>query len=83
MSKFLKILTQLFIQYKVVLLALFLGLALIVQSLGLNLSRMPGDLGDTRFNVYILEHFMKWISQTNQSYWDAPFFLSISINVGF
>jgi hypothetical protein len=36
--------------------ALFLGYTL-VPILGANLSRFPGDLGDARFNLYLLELF--------------------------
>ncbi len=28
-----------------------------------NLSKMPGDLGDTRFNNYILEHGHKYLTE--------------------
>lgn len=34
---------------------------------------IPGDLGDARFNNYILEHFHRWASGREQSFWDAPF----------
>jgi len=74
MRIFIKKTIQLITQYKFVIFALFLGTGLVIQSLGLDFSRMPGDLGDTRFNNYILEHFYKWISHKTRSYWDAPFF---------
>ncbi len=38
-----------------------------------NLSKMPGDLGDTRFNNYILEHGHKYLTGKIDNYWDAPF----------
>lgn len=38
-----------------------------------NLSKMPGDLGDTRFNNYILEHGHKYFTGKIDNYWDAPF----------
>ncbi|MDQ3099867.1 MAG: hypothetical protein M3R08_00650 [Bacteroidota bacterium] len=34
---------------------------------------IPGDLGDARFNNYILEHFHLFASGKLHSYWDAPF----------
>lgn len=34
---------------------------------------IPGDLGDSRFNNYILEHFHQWTAGKVDSYWDAPF----------
>lgn len=34
---------------------------------------IPGDLGDARFNNYILEHFHRFITGKTDAYWDAPF----------
>lgn len=34
---------------------------------------LPGDLGDSRFNNYILEHFHQYATGKVDSYWDAPF----------
>lgn len=34
---------------------------------------IPGDLGDARFNNYILEHFHRYITGKTDAYWDAPF----------
>lgn len=36
-------------------------------------NRIPGDLGDARFNNYVLEHAHRYMTGTEQSYWDAPF----------
>jgi len=36
-------------------------------------SKIPGDLGDARFNNYILEHGHKYFSGEINSYWNAPF----------
>jgi len=47
---------------------------IVVRPLGPNLSQLPGDLGDTRFNSYILEHDYRWITGKDSSLWDAPFF---------
>lgn len=46
----------------------------IYQSVGFDLSVMPGNLGDGRFNNYILEHGYKYLTTANMPYWDAPFF---------
>lgn len=34
---------------------------------------LPGDLGDSRFNNYILEHFHQFVTGRTSAYWDAPF----------
>jgi hypothetical protein len=34
----------------------------------------PGDLGDARFNMYVLEHGYRWLVRLDQSFWSAPFF---------
>lgn len=34
---------------------------------------IPGDLGDARFNNYILEHFHQYATGALDNYWDAPF----------
>lgn len=36
-------------------------------------SKIPGDLGDARFNNYILEHGHKFLTGKIDKYWDAPF----------
>ena len=40
---------------------------------GKNFQYFPGDLGDARFNNYILEHAHKFITGQTKSLWDAPF----------
>lgn len=47
---------------------------IVIRPLGPNLSRLPGDLGDTRFNNYILEHDFRWITGEDSSLLNAPFF---------
>jgi hypothetical protein len=42
--------------------------------MGLNLSRIPGDLGDARLNNYLLEHGYRWLTGRDHSFWNAPFF---------
>ena len=46
----------------------------VIKPLGTHWEFVPGDLGDARFNNYILEHFVRWLSGADLSYWDAPFF---------
>lgn len=38
-----------------------------------NFSKIPGDVGDARFNNYVLEHGYKYFSGKINNYWDAPF----------
>ncbi len=38
-----------------------------------DLSVMPGDKGDSRFNNYILEHGYNFMTGKVNNYWDAPF----------
>jgi len=41
--------------------------------LGFNLSLFPGDLGDARFNMYLLEHDYKFFFGKINDFWSAPF----------
>ena len=34
---------------------------------------IPGDMGDARFNNWILEHFHQYVTGKVGSFWDAPF----------
>ena len=53
----------------------FIGMGWVVlQPLGTKLAMIPGDLGDARFNNYVLEHFFQWLTGHVESYWDAPIF---------
>lgn len=53
---------------------LLVGLLFITfQTLKFDLSEIPGDYGDARFNNYILEHGHRYISGKTDSYWNAPF----------
>jgi len=36
-------------------------------------SHIPGDMGDSRFNMYVLEHGFKFMSGEVKEYWNAPF----------
>lgn len=57
------------------LLGLISGIYFIVFNIiGKDFSMLPGDLGDGRFNNYLLEHDYKFFTgRLNDSYWDAPF----------
>jgi Fascin domain len=41
--------------------------------LGPERALVPGDLGDSRFNNYILEHFHQYATGKVDDYWNAPF----------
>ncbi len=57
------------------LLGLILGLYFVVFNLtGLDFAYFPGDLGDGRFNTYILEHGHKFLTGQVPSLWNAPYF---------
>ena len=63
---------------------LILGMGLVVlKPLGLHLTNLPGDLGDTRFNIYILEHFYHWVTGQLNDYWNAPFFYPFQQTIAF
>lgn len=53
-----------------------LGIGLLFCTLpivGFNFEFLPGDLGDGRFNMFILEHGYQFLSFQLDSYWSAPF----------
>ena len=61
-----------------------LGLWLVIlRPLGPHLARVPGDMGDTRFNIYVLEHFSRWVNGLDRDYWNAPFFFPFQKTIGF
>lgn len=43
----------------------------------------PGDLGDARFNSFILEHLYQWASSQTESLWSPPFFYPYSYTLAF
>lgn len=45
-----------------VVMLLIFGLVMFFYPMLINSSNMFGDLGDTRFVTYVLEHFYKWIT---------------------
>jgi hypothetical protein len=63
---------------------LILGLWLVVlRPMGSHLSLVPGDLGDARFNNYVLEHFFHWVTGLTRDYWNAPFFFPFQQTIAF
>jgi len=50
------------------------SLVSIFALVGLDFSYFPGEHGDTRFNMYILEHGFRFITGQIESFWDASFF---------
>jgi len=58
-------------------------MVLIIYPMGKNLLFIPGDLGDARFNNYILEHFYQWITQKVPSYWSPQFFYPYPLTLAF
>lgn len=56
------------------LICLVAGYYFIVRNIvGPDLNHFPGDMGDARFNVYILEHGYRFFTGDVSSYWEAPF----------
>ena len=61
-----------------------MGMGLVVlRTFGNNLDFIPGDLGDARLNIYILEHFFRRILFLDKSFWTAPMFLSYPFTTAF
>jgi hypothetical protein len=61
-----------------------LGLIFVViRPIGFKLVLIPGDLGDVRFNNYILEHFYRWLIGLDASFWDAPIFYPYPLTTAF
>ena len=55
-------------------LPLGLGLYLLISNyFGIDLSLIPGDLGDTRFNIFLLEHCHQYFTGTVEEFWNAGF----------
>jgi len=65
--------------------ALLLVLAGMVFVVGPSVTdgRIPGDLGDARFNSYVLEHFHRWITHQDQRFWNADFFYPFPLTIAF
>uniref|UniRef100_C6E5V4 Glycosyltransferase RgtA/B/C/D-like domain-containing protein n=1 Tax=Geobacter sp. (strain M21) TaxID=443144 RepID=C6E5V4_GEOSM len=62
-------------EYGATVAMLLLGMYFIPLSvMHLDLSRIPGDLVDSRLNNYFLEHGYRWVTGQVASFWNAPFF---------
>ena len=58
-----------------VLAATLIGLwTSLVPLLGADGSRLPGDLVDSRFIGYVLEHGSLWLAGKTEGFWNAPFY---------
>jgi hypothetical protein len=44
---------------------------------------VPGNSGDSRFNLYVLEHFYRWLAGLDESLINAPFFYPYPATIGF
>jgi hypothetical protein len=55
------------------LLMLVAGLYFFPLKIFEHFSKIPGDMGDARFNNYVLEHGYKYFSGKISEYWNAPF----------
>jgi len=61
------------LQLSIPLLLLIVGLYLVpVKIFHPDMSRIMGDMGDARFNNYILEHGHKYLHGEIKNFWDAP-----------
>lgn len=70
---------QLLLTWSPVWIMFAVGMWLVVfRGLGPNWEFVPGDLGDGRFNNFILEHFFLWLTGKVADYWNAPFFYPFS-----
>lgn len=66
--------TQSYLQMHWPLLLGFLVVVLFgLNFLGFDFTYMPGDLGDGRFNNYLLEHAFRYFTGTQKTLWEAPF----------
>lgn len=60
-----------------------LGVWTLVGAGMLGFALIPGDLGDARFNEYVLEHAFKVACGEAHSLWDAPFFYPYPMTLAF
>ena len=64
---------RIFFQYFIPIALLLIGIYLVpVKIFEPNMSKIMGDMGDARFNNYILEHGYKYLHGEVKNYWDAP-----------
>jgi hypothetical protein len=58
------------------------GLAFVVGPSVIH-GRIPGDIGDARLTSYILEHFFRWITGQDASFWSAEYFYPFPLTIAF
>ncbi len=64
-----------YLDWLIPILTCFIGLHFTILGIcKYNLSMIPGDLGDARFNMYVLEHGYQFITRQVHYFWGAPFF---------
>ena len=66
-----------------IIIFLCVGIIILTQMTGYDFSKLPGDMGDTRFNQYVLEHFYQFITNRTTSFWNAPFFYPFKNTIAF
>lgn len=69
-----------FIPWGIFILSIWL---IAVRSLGASWDQIPGNMGDGRFNNFILEHFSRWISGKETNFWDGHFFYPFQQTIAF
>src|SRR5665213_3238316 len=75
---------QKILRWLVPIIVCFIGLHFTALGLiGYDLSNIPGDLGDARFNMYILEHGYQFITHQVTNYWGAPFMYPFKEAIGY
>lgn len=79
-----KVVFQKIKQFILPLIVLILGLYIVPLGIfEMDFSTIPGDLGDARFNNYILEHGFQYFTGKLDSYWTAPFMFPYQNNIAF
>lgn len=72
------------IPFSIPLLLLLIGLYLVpIKIFEPNFTKIIGDMGDARFNNYILEHGYKYLHGEVYSFWDAPMMYPIKNVIAF
>ena len=74
------------VYFEKILIFLFLIVGLwfcLIKNIGMDFSGIPGDLGDARFNNYVLEHGYRILSGQEKEIWNAPFFYPFQSTLAF
>jgi hypothetical protein len=79
-SRFFKKVRDIFVPLSIFVVGLWFS---VLKAMGTGLSYIPGDLGDNRFNNYVLEHFYRWITRLDPTYWSASFFYPFPNTIAF